>query len=253
MTGPGKVRAEEIAATVRKAEQFNAEQRMAELEKFAATGKLVATMAHEINNPLDAIKNALHLLAPSVPEEAMPLYNILKTETDRAARLVRQMLGSDITEQFKPANVNNVIQDALAPLDWQLQRANIEVTTEMGELPSAVVAVDQIGQALTNLMINAKDAMPQGGKLRIRTRHLPHRGGPQGLVRILIADTGTGISPDMKDSIFDPFVTTKGENGTGLGLWIVKGTIESHSGKLSVRSALGKGTVFKIDLPVVQP
>ena len=253
MTGPDKVRAEEIAATVRKAEQCNAELRMAELERFAATEKLVATIAQEICNPLDAIKNALHLLAPSVPEEAMPLYNILRSETDRAARLVRQMLGPDITEPFKPANVNSVIQDALASLDWQLQRANVTVTTEMGEVPSAVVAADQIGQALTNLMINAKDAMPQGGKLRIRTRHLPRGGGQQGLVRILIADTGTGISPDVKHAIFDPFVTTKGENGTGLGLWIVKGTIQNHSGKLSVRSAVGKGTVFKIDLPVVQP
>ncbi len=123
----------------------------------------------------------------------------------------------------------------------------------MGALPDAVIAADQVRQVLTNLVINAKDAMPRGGRLRIRTRHLAHTGGPHGVVRILIADTGTGVSPDMMHSIFDPFVTTKGENGTGLGLWIVKETIQNHSGKLSVKSTVGKGTAFKIDLPVVQP
>ena len=95
--------------------------------------------------------------------------------------------------------------------------------------------------------------MPQGGKLRIRTRHLPLAGGPQGLVRILIGDTGAGVSPDVKRAIFDPFVTTKGENGTGLGLWIVQGIIQNHNGKVSVRSTMGQGAVFKIDLPVVLP
>jgi signal transduction histidine kinase len=252
MTGPGKVSAEEIAAAVRKAEQLEAERRIAELERFAAMGKLVATIAHEINNPLDAIKNALYLLAPSVPEEAMPLYNILKTETERVARIVRQMLDPGALEPFKPASVNNIMKDTLASLDWQLQRAGVEVRTEFAPLPDAVVAADQIGQTLTNLVVNAKDAMPHGGRLRIRTRHLPH-GGPHGVVRILIADTGTGISPDIKHTMFGPFVTTKGENGTGLGLWIVHGTIQKHCGKLWVRSTVGRGTVFKIDLPVAQP
>jgi signal transduction histidine kinase len=106
---------------------------------------------------------------------------------------------------------------------------------------------------LSNLIINAKDAMPNGGRLHIRTRHLHGKDELHGWVRILIADTGSGISEEMTQSIFEPFVTTKGEKGTGLGLWIVKGIIQNHAGKLSIRSRMGKGTVFRIDLPVVKP
>jgi signal transduction histidine kinase len=156
------------------------------------------------------------------------------------------------TEQVKPVNVNIIIEDTLLLLNRQLQRANVEVQTDLGVLPDAVIAADQIRQVLSNLVINAKDAMPNGGKLIIRSRHLPNPDDLHGWVRILIADTGTGIPPEMIRSIFEPFVTTKGEKGTGLGLWIVKGIIHNHGGKLSLRSRPGAGTVFKIDLPVVK-
>jgi signal transduction histidine kinase len=119
-------------------------------------------------------------------------------------------------------------------------------------LPDAVIAADQIRQVLSNLVINARDAMPNGGRLRIRSRHIPGYDDLHGWVRILIGDTGSGIPPEMIRSIFEPFVTTKGERGTGLGLWIVKGIIQNHAGKLSVKSRVGRGTTFKIDLPVVK-
>jgi signal transduction histidine kinase len=102
------------------------------------------------------------------------------------------------------------------------------------------------------MVINAKDAMPNGGKLRINTRHVPGPDRLHGFIRILIADTGTGIPPEIVKTIFEPFVTTKGEKGTGLGLWIVKGIISNHGGRISVRSRVGRGTVFKIELPVVK-
>lgn len=238
---------------LRKVEQLKVERRMLEIEKFAATGRLAATIAHEVNNPMEAIKNAIYLLAGAMPENAAPVYNILKSETERVARIVRQMLGLyRNTEQVKPVNVNIIIEDTLLLLNRQLQRANVEVQTDLGVLPDAVIAADQIRQVLSNLVINAKDAMPNGGKLIIRSRHLPNPDDLHGWVRILIADTGTGIPPEMLRSIFEPFVTTKGEKGTGLGLWIVKGIIHNHGGKLYVRSKPGKGTVFKIDLPVVK-
>jgi signal transduction histidine kinase len=238
---------------LRKVEQLRVERRMLEIEKFAATGRLAATIAHEVNNPMEAIKNAIYLLAGAVPENAMPVYNILKSETERVARIVRQMLGLyRNTEQVKPVNVNTIVEDTLLLLNRQLQRANVEVITDMRPLPDAVIAADQIRQVLSNLVINAKDAMPQGGRLRIRSRHIPGKDDLHGWVRILIADTGTGISREMIRTIFEPFVTTKGEKGTGLGLWIVKGIIQNHAGKLSVRSSQGNGTVFKIDLPVVK-
>jgi signal transduction histidine kinase len=101
-------------------------------------------------------------------------------------------------------------------------------------------------------VINAKDSMQGGGKLWIRTRQVATRNEVHGWIRVLIADTGSGIPKELIDSIFEPFVTTKGEKGTGLGLWIVKGIIGNHGGRLSVRSRVGMGTVFKIELPVVR-
>ena len=238
---------------MRKVEQLKVERRMLEIEKFAATGRLAATIAHEVNNPMEAIKNAIYLMAGSVPDNATPVYNILKTETERVARIVRQMLGLyRNTEQVKPVNVNTIVEDTLLLLNRQLQRANVEVDTDFGVLPDAVIAADQIRQVLSNLVINAKDAMPEGGKLSVRTRHLPSPDGMHGTVRILIADTGSGVPREMLQAMFEPFVTTKGEKGTGLGLWIVKGIIQNHAGKLAVKSTVGKGTVFKIDLPVVK-
>ena len=238
---------------LRRVEQLKVERRMLEIEKFAATGRLAATIAHEVNNPMEAIKNAIYLLASAIPENASPVYNILKSETERVARIVRQMLGLyRNTEQVKPVSVNTIIEDTLLLLNRQLQRTNVEVQTELEVLPDAVIAADQIRQVLSNLVINARDAMPNGGKLRIRSRHIPGYDDLHGWVRILIADTGSGIPPEMIRSIFEPFVTTKGERGTGLGLWIVKGIIQNHAGKLSVKSRVGHGTTFKIDLPVVK-
>ncbi len=239
---------------LRRMEQLKVERRMLEIEKFAATGRLAATIAHEVNNPMEAIKNAIYLLAGAIPESAMPVYGILKSETERVARVVRQMLGLyRNTEQVKPVNVNIIVEDTLLLLNRQLQRASVRVQTELGPLPDAVIAADQIRQVLSNLVINAKDAMPEGGKLRIRTRHISGHRDLRGWVRIVVADTGVGIPHEMIRTMFEPFVTNKGEKGTGLGLWIVKGIIENHTGKLAVRSRVGQGTIFRIDLPVAKP
>ncbi|HUQ49700.1 MAG TPA: ATP-binding protein [Terriglobales bacterium] len=240
-------------SSVRKLEQLKVERRMLEIEKFAAAGRLAATIAHEVNNPMEAIKNAIYLMAGRVSPEAEPVYEILKSETERVARIVRQMLGLYRNqESVKPININTLVEDTLLLLARQLQRSNVEVVTDFGDLPPAVVAADQLRQVFSNLVINAKDSMPNGGKLWVRTRQVYAKNELHGWIRILIADTGSGIPQEMVDSIFEPFVTTKGEKGTGLGLWIVKGIIGNHGGKLSVRSKVGNGTVFKIELPVVR-
>src|SRR6185312_5031529 len=239
---------------LRRVEQLRVERRMLEIEKFAAAGRLAATIAHEVNNPMEAIKNAIYLLSDSVRPDAQPVYDILKSETERVARIVRQMLGLyRNNEQVKPVNINVLIEDTLLLLNRQLQRNNIEVTVKLGELPDAVVAADQLRQVLSNLVINAKDAMPDGGRLLLRTRHVrTSKEFPLGGIRILVADSGSGIPRDLQRSIFEPFVTTKGEKGTGLGLWIVRGIIGNHGGKIAVRSKVGKGTIFKIELPAVR-
>lgn len=237
---------------LRKVEQLKLERRMLEIEKFAAAGRLAATIAHEVNNPMEAIKNAIWLLQDAVKPDAQNVYEILKSETERVARIVRQMLGLyRNNEQVKPVNINTVLEDTLMLLNRQLQRANIFVDADLGEIPEAIVAADQLRQVLSNLVINAKDAMPNGGKLRVRTRAIRNSSFGRDAVRILIADTGSGISADMIQTIFEPFVTTKGEKGTGLGLWIVRGIINNHGGRISVRSRQSVGTVFKIELPVV--
>ena len=239
---------------LRRVEQLKVERRMLEIEKFAAAGRLAATIAHEVNNPMEAIKNAIYLLNDSVKADAQPVYDILKAETERVARIVRQMLGLyRNNEQVKPININTLIEDTVLLLNRQLQRSNVEVITKLGELPDAVVAADQLRQVLSNLVINAKDSMPEGGRLQVRTRHVRlSKEFPLGSIRILVADTGSGIPKELLSSIFEPFVTTKGEKGTGLGLWIVRGIIGNHGGKISVKSKVGAGTIFKIELPAVR-
>jgi len=240
-------------SAVRKLEQLKMERRILEMEKFAAAGQLAATIAHEVNNPMEAIKNAIYLVAGMIKPEGQPVYEILKSETERVARIVRQMLGLyRNNESVKPIDVNTLLEDTLLLLNRQLQRTSVNVVQEYGKLPEAVVSSDQLRQVFSNMVINARDSMPNGGTLRVRTRHLPSADGLHGTVRITIADTGSGIPREIQNNIWEPFVTTKGEKGTGLGLWIVKGIINNHGGSLRLRSSMGKGTVFMIDLPVVR-
>jgi nitrogen-specific signal transduction histidine kinase len=237
----------------KKLEQLKLERRMMEMEKFAATGRLAGTIAHEVNNPMEAIKNSIYLLEGQVKPKAQPIYTVLKSETERVARIVRQMLGLyRNTDQIGTMDVNNVVEDTIALFARQLERSGIRSRVDLGKLPPVVGSADQFRQVLSNLVVNAKDSMPNGGQLLLRTRHVPARDGVHGNVRITIADTGTGISRELLQTMFEPFVSTKGEKGTGLGLWIVKGIIENHGGKLRVRSREGKGTLFKFELPVVR-
>jgi PAS domain S-box-containing protein len=239
---------------LRKLEQLRMERRMLEMEKFAATGRLAGTIAHEINNPMEAIKNAIFLLETSVQPEAVPIYEILKKETERVARIVRQMLGLyRHSEQVGTVDINGIIDETLQLFARQLERSSVKVNAELKELPPIVGSSDQLRQVISNLVVNARDSMPDtGGRLYVRTRHTPAPDGVHGKIQITIADTGYGIPDQSLATIFEPFFSTKGEKGTGLGLWIVKGILENHSGKIRVRSRVGKGTIFKIELPVVR-
>jgi signal transduction histidine kinase len=237
----------------KKLEQLKLERRMLEIEKFAATGRLAGTIAHEINNPMEAIKNAIYLLQTQVKPKGEPIYTVLKGETERVARIVRQMLGLYRTsEQVGTMDVNSVIDDTLTLFARQLERAKVAVRLDLRKVPPVVGSGDQLRQVLSNLVVNARDSMPNGGTLRLRSHHIPSSDGVHGRVRISVADTGAGIPREILPTIFEPFVSTKGEKGTGLGLWIVKGIIENHGGRLRVRSTVGKGTLFVIDFPVVR-
>jgi signal transduction histidine kinase len=238
-------------STWKKLEQLQMERRMLEMEKFAATGKLAGTIAHEINNPMEAIKNAIYLLKNRLDPQAQPIYDALKSETDRVTRIVRQMLGLYRNAgQLGTFDLNAVAEDTLTLFARPLEKAGIAVDKRLGELPAMKGSADQFRQLLSNLVVNAQDSMAGGGKLTIRTRYTRSVRGAYGGMTIVVADTGGGIPREIRNTMFEPFVTTKGEKGTGLGLWIVKGIVEGHSGRIQVRSIVRKGTIFKMIFPI---
>jgi signal transduction histidine kinase len=239
-------------STWKKLEQLQMERRMLEMEKFAATGRLAGTIAHEINNPLEAIKNAIHLLGEELDPKSQPVYGILKVETERVTRIVRQMLGLyRNAEQLGSFDLNVVIEDTLTLFARPLAKAGVTVEKRLGSVSPVKGSGDQFRQLLSNLVVNARDSMATGGRLTIRTKEVRSSDGLHGTVSITVADTGCGIPSGLQKSMFDPFVTTKGEKGTGLGLWIVKGVVENHSGRIKVRSTVGRGTVMKLMFPIL--
>jgi signal transduction histidine kinase len=235
----------------RKLEQLQMERRMLEIEKFAATGKLAGTIAHEINNPMEAIKNAIHILGDEIQPGSKQIYDVLKNETERVTRIVRQMLGLyRNVVQFESFDLNGVVEDTLALFARPLLKAGITVDKRLEPIPAFKGSGDQFRQLLSNLVVNSRDSMTSGGKLVIRTREIRSTDGFHRWISLSVADMGSGISPEIQKSMFEPFVTTKGGKGTGLGLWIVKGIVENHNGRIRVRSAVGKGTVINLMFPI---
>src|SRR5437660_869563 len=238
-------------STWKRLEQLQLERRILEMEKFAATGRLAGTIAHEINNPMEAIKNAIYLLRGKLDAPSQPIYEVLKNETERVTRIVRQMLGLyRNTGQLGAFDLNSVIEDTLTLFGRPLTKVGVTVDKRLGTLPGMKGSADQFRQLFSNLVVNARDSMPEGGKLIIKTKYIRAADGIHGALQITVADTGTGIPKELHRAMFEPFVTTKGEKGTGLGLWIVKGIVENHAGRIQVRSTVGNGTVFRLSFPI---
>ena len=245
----------------RELDEHRVRQQIFESEKMAATGRLAASIAHEINNPLEAIKNALYLLVQrSDPDD--PDYQFLalaQRETERVSRIIRQMLGvARPSVNFAPTPVNQVLSEALQLLGPQLRQSHVITTVHLDEqLPLVQASADQLKQVFLNLLLNAKEAMPQGGGLLVQTR-IAHEGDAEFLagrhVIVRIRDDGAGIPPDILPHVFEPFFFTKSERqGTGLGLWVCQDIIQHHQGQMLVRSMLGKGTTFLVALPFITP
>lgn len=214
-------------------------------DPWAAAGHLAAAMAHEVNNSLDTMQNCLHLLSRQVRPRAAPAYDLLRTEAARLARLVREILGLYRSPQpDAPADLNAVVSESLRALQPRLRRSSLRLTTKLGRLPRILAPRAQLRQVVSNLVVNAADAMTSGGTLRVETRALLRR-----RVRLRVADTGTGIPPGLKSRIFQPFVTSKGERGTGLGLWIVAQIVAHHGGRVRALPRRGGGTVMEVELP----
>jgi len=217
-------------------------------EKLAALGRLVASVAHEINNPLEGIKNFLALLsrrlAPDDPN--LELVRLLEVGYERIHRTVSQMLDLARREEAarRPCDLGEIVGDALSLLRNRLVDEHIEARVELpAALPPVWVSPPRLEQALTSLFLNAIEAMAgKGGLLEVRGWE------DGGQVRLSIRDTGPGIPEEVRDRLFEPFVTTK-RNGSGLGLWGCYSILAEHGGTIEVESESGRGTTFLITLP----
>jgi len=245
---------------LRELERRRLEQALFDSEKLAATGRLAASIAHEINNPLEAIQNALYLLVKRIPEEDpnAKFLAIAMKETERMSRILRQMLGFyRPAADLAPTDLNALIEDAEALVAKRLRERNVKIERQLQpDLPAVMASADQIKQVILNLILNAAEAMPKGGIVTVTTES--HRDAASGFirtdaVRVQVADTGPGIAEEYLPHIFEPFFSTKGEKGTGLGLWVSLGIAQSHGGRLQVRNRPGGGTVFSMTLPIGGP
>jgi two-component system NtrC family sensor kinase len=244
----------ELAETLeRKVEQRTTELRamqahLIQSEKLAGVGKLAAGVAHEINNPLTCVLTNSSLLLKDLPPDH-PSREDLQTivdETLRCRKIVKGLL--DFARQTKPQkkslDLNRVAEDVLSLVKNQASFRNINIRTELDPLIPAVLAdADQIRQVVFNIILNAADAMPQGGTLRIRSCFESE----SKRVMLKISDTGPGIPVEIQDKLFEPFFTTK-KTGTGLGLAIAYGIMERHKGELKVESSPGHGTTVSVIL-----
>jgi PAS domain S-box-containing protein len=242
---------------IRELERRTVEQQLFESEKLAAVGRLAAAVAHEINNPLEAITNALYLVLSRTPEDDpnRRFLEIANRETGRVSGIIRQMLGFYRPAAARaPTDVNEILGETIALLERQLRQHRVTVHRDLDRHVRPVPAsADQLKQVFLNLILNAQDAMPEGGTLQISTRlsreaDQEFLAGPYVLIQL--RDTGTGIPEDKLPHIFEPFYSTKAESkGTGLGLWVSLGIVQNHGGQLKVRSRAGWGTLFTIALP----
>jgi two-component system NtrC family sensor kinase len=229
----------------------DAHVRLIQSEKLAATGRLAASVAHEINNPLQGIGNYLFLISQQVAEHD-PLHEdleMVKLGFERIAEIVRRLRAfyRPAGEEMEPTDVNGVVERVLALVGHQLSLGKVEVKTELAEQELLILgSAGQLEQVLVNLALNAQEAMPDGGELTVRTA-LYHDE-----VQIQVSDTGHGIGEEEMERLFKPFYGGRGGKGLGLGLWISHNIIEGHGGRIGVESQVGEGAIFTISLPAYQ-
>jgi PAS domain S-box-containing protein len=223
-------------------------------EKLAATGRLAASIAHEINNPLEAISNLLYILGTQerLSPEGSHYLSMAEHELMRAAQITKQTLGF-YRENSGPApfSLSDLINEVLVLYQGKLQHKGVEVELCGFDGAQVVATRGEVRQVFANLVGNAIDAVSHSGKITLILCKSRYQGVPG--FEIAVKDNGTGIDPQIVDKIFQPFFTTKKSVGTGLGLWVCREIIEKHGGRISVSSNGGHGTgsVFSVFLPEV--
>jgi PAS domain S-box-containing protein len=228
------------------------EEQMSQTEKLTSLGLLAAGVAHEVNTPLAVISNYIQMLARQMPEgdPKQAIIEKIVKQTFRASEIVNNLLNFSRTgpSALADVDVNRVVEETLSLVAHPLKTSQIQVKKHLTEgIPAVRGSANKLQQVFLNLFLNARDAMPSGGILEVRTA--AHNGS----VEIEVVDTGGGIPRDHIHKIFDPFFTTKpGGRGTGLGLSVSYGIIKEHAGKIDVRSAPGRGTSFHLEFPAVR-
>ena len=230
-------------------------KQLAEAQKMTALGELLGTTTHEFNNILMTIINyaKIGLRHKDAPTRDKSFDKILAAG-QRAAKITNNVLGMarNRSQDFEPTDLANLINESLLLLEREMRKYQIQVESELEDVPKVRANGNQIQQVLLNLLINARQAMPKGGRVRIRLSF----DEKNQMVDLLVRDTGVGIPPDKLRQIFAPFFTTKqgpdatGKGGTGLGLAACRDIIEAHQGRIRVESSPGKGTAFTLKLPV---
>jgi two-component system NtrC family sensor kinase len=240
-----------------KARLDTAQAQLLQSAKLAAVGELAASVAHEINNPLYAARNSLYLVEQDLPPGApqRQFLELAQGELGRIARIITRMRDfyRPTRVELEPTMINDVLMATIDLVQTHLRHGQVAVVADLADdLPQVTAHTDQIRQVFLNLMLNACDAMPSGGTLRITSYARPASADqPAGIV-VQIADTGVGIAPEHRAHLFEPFYTTKAQ-GTGLGLAISAHIITQHSGQIEVASEVGIGTTFTVRLPVLAP
>lgn len=233
-------------------EERQLRHRLTHRERLAAIGELAATVAHEVNNPLDGVQNCARIVRrdPQNVAQTLRMLDLIDGGLSRIEILVRRLLTLARDEPLNPVptRLDDVLDDALMFVQPRLDRSRIALVRKSAERP-VIALVDrvQMAQAVMNLLVNAVDSTKPGGRITLELGEADRPGGP---VRLVVEDNGEGIAPEHLTRVFEPFFSTKGcGGGTGLGLCIVRNIIEAHSGRIELASRLGEGTRFVISLP----
>ncbi len=228
------------------------EQALRRSEQLAAAGRLAASIAHEINNPLEAVTNLLYLVKmdETLMAASRDLLDVADRELQRLSHITSRSLKFYRQRTAPtPAALDDLIDSVLFFHETEIKMRGIDLRRRYRSAPLVLCLAGEIQQVFTNLISNALEAMDDKGRMTVAVCPARDRQGRDGVV-VTIADTGMGMDQYTIERLFHPFVTTKGESGTGLGLWVSKGILDKHHGTIRVRSRKGRGTVFRIFLPL---